>query len=552
MKNVVLVAGKATNSIKERWEKSNKVTVVKTFDFTDDLLEDLFDNGGSDYLDVDSIVLVGTGLLPESTIEGEEQLLNLQSAMNLVKVRSKFYFISKDANLLTMYRNDSSKIHYRYFMSIVFSTVDVRALDDVVMGRFDSQGVCLPDFYKRSEIESLLQIESDSELEEAVVEETPTRELFTEYADSEKNMKELRKAELAEKKKSRKLRNEEKKSKSPGLGFFGKKNKEVKVVEAAPVEEKPVPAPKPKPEPKPKEKPAPAPKKEKVKKEKPVREKTKPVKKDTRLKLNRGVVIVTGDRQSGVSTTVANMAEVYAANGMSVLVLDLDMRRRTQTRLFPGYRDAEVVENRVKNALLVNLVRPDNLIDVHAIVEDNIAVVSLSPDVERVITKFAGRPIDKVFNSTAIMNLLSFSKSLFDVVLVDFPLDVVREVGECLSYSDRVVLCMPNTETHLDNFFETEMEELLLENNVVAHTLMTKAKVVLTKYNANSRIDNREATPELVEDILNSLEDVIYHVDVVGNVSYSEDYVTQFDKGKKIVTFDGEIREEFESFMELL
>ena len=51
----------------------------------------------------------------------------------------------------------------------------------------------------------------------------------------------------------------------------------------------------------------------------------------------RGILAVTGDRQTGVSTSVANLAEMYGNMQYRTLVIDLDYLRRSQGVIFKEF-----------------------------------------------------------------------------------------------------------------------------------------------------------------------------------------------------------------------
>lgn len=502
MLKVIIVAGNLTSSLADNLD-IKEYEVVRMFDTVDLLWSDILSRGSSSYLDIDKIIVIGSGFLTEDVMTMEEQLLNIQSTMEMEDMKSTLYFVIKDADLYKKVQdNQGSYITYRNFNMLIFKEVNIRNFEAVLKGNYDAKGLYHQDFLRKNEIDAKLLESEHMEEEDEVVE--PEIVEFTEYADTEENKKEIRKRELEERRNKR--RNAKKNPTEDGL--LGKILKGGGSSKAE-----------------------------------------MPIKSKGLKDLYRGVIAVTGDRQSGVTTTASNMAQVYANNGYSVLIIDLDINRRMQTIINPNFKEAVELDSRVSQGLLVSLINPTELENVYSVVSNNVAVISIANDVERDIKRFANKPFDKVFSSSNLVTLFSFAKSLFDVVIVDIPWEKLDSVGSCLSYVDRVVLCVPNTAYHLDNILEVELGNLFNREDFVAHNLLSKSKILLTKYNSKSKFGGREMTPKLVNDTLASLEESIYHIEVVGKVSYVDNYEAQFERGNKIVNYDNNIKKDFESFM---
>ena len=534
MINVVLIGGELNDKMGKALDKK-EFNLVRTYEDVERLWEDLLENGGTGFMDVDRVLILPPGMLPSKRYNETDQLLNVQSAFSIEGIRSVLHFMTKDADLFkTMKDGKNDYVMFRNFHMVCFDNLTIKDISTLLKGGFDSQGLSHDDFARRKEIDDSLDRELGKEDE--VVEDVVVREDFDGFADKKEAEKALREAEKLAKEKElaeRKASREERRKTEKSGGFpklFGKKDKS-DVVVAPPI-----------------------PKVEKPKKEKPKKEKAKKssarAKQDVELK--KGIIAVTGDRQSGVSTTVANMAEVHARHGHSVLILDLDVKRRFQTKIFPKFNEAIAIETRVSHGLLVSLLSSHNVEDVAAVVSDNIALLSIADDVDRVIRKFANRPFEQVFSAGNLVNLLSFAKSMFDVVLVDLPFENLKRVGNMLSYVDNVVLCVPNTMYHIDNLLEIEADELALLDEVVMRTLLTKSKIVLTKFNSSSTYEGKQVNEEFVMDTLSLLEDSMYHIEVVGRIPYDENYEGQVGKGKVVVNADSEMRENFESFMGMI
>lgn len=527
MVNVVLVGGELNAKLSPAFKKA-ELNVVKTYDVVKDLWTDLISNGGVSFYDIDRVLILPTGLLTDDQMPVYDQLLNLQSAFIISGVSSILHFPTKDADVYRKIEMERDVlITYQNIHVTAFEELNINMLISLLKGTLDSVGLKHVDFLKVTNVDNELDriLEETEEKKPEKVE----RETFEGYTDAKKVAELDREAqrlakekEIEERKASRlEKRNKEKASKGGIGGLFGKKNGAAETS-----------APKPK----------------------PVREKKSKSPKISKkeVTLYKGIITVTGDRQSGVSTTVSNMAEVYAKNGNSVLIVDLDTKRRFQTKIYPEFYDAIALENRVMNGLLASLINTSNVEDVAAVVSDNVALLSISDEVDRVIHKFANRPFDTVFSAQNLVNLLSYAKSMFDVVLVDLPFEKLHSVGNLLSYVDKSILCIPNTMYHIDNLLEIEVDELLLVDEIVTRTLLSKSKILLTKYNENSKFEGKEVTEEFVMDTLSLLDDSQYHLEVIGRIPYIDDYESQVGKGKPVVSRDLELRNHFEEFMSMI
>jgi succinoglycan biosynthesis transport protein ExoP len=126
--------------------------------------------------------------------------------------------------------------------------------------------------------------------------------------------------------------------------------------------------------------------------------------------------VISGGAGEGKSTTVCNLAGAWAAAGQRVLIVDADMRRPSQHRLFE-------VDNRVGlgnylkgNALLDEIVSPTTISDLYLIPAGPTSV-----------------DVSSLLNSPAMSHLIAVAKERFDVVIFDCP--------PLLGVSDASIIC---------------------------------------------------------------------------------------------------------------
>jgi succinoglycan biosynthesis transport protein ExoP len=124
-----------------------------------------------------------------------------------------------------------------------------------------------------------------------------------------------------------------------------------------------------------------------------------------RKKLNASTLsIVSGGAQEGKSTTACNLATSWAKSGLRILVVDADMRRPSQHRLFG-------VENRLG---LGNYLKGEATLD-QVIHPTSVSNLSLTP------AGSAATDVVSLLHSETMEHLVEVAKERFDVVIFDSP-----------------------------------------------------------------------------------------------------------------------------------
>src|SRR5690606_2389930 len=128
--------------------------------------------------------------------------------------------------------------------------------------------------------------------------------------------------------------------------------------------------------------------------------------------------------------------------------------------------------------------------------------------------------IEHFYHSGKLIGLLSVLRNHFNVVLLDFPLDVMGDLEEAILHIDTFAICVPNNLPSIISLLRNV--EVTLDRERAAY-LNAKSKVVVTKYNDRSRFRNEMFTPNRVSDVLASgLSDCFpYEMKVAGFVPYS-------------------------------
>lgn len=525
MINVALVGGKVTDSLTTSI-KDKDINVVKKIDKISDLWEDITENS-SEYEYIDKIIVIPSSFLPITEMIYIEQILNLQSFILMNDLRCNLYFAIKDTDLYESIKEEGEEaLIYRNTNILLFKELIIKNFKDLIFGKYDAKGLYHPDFLRKDEIDAQLDNSyNEEELSYEEVKKETNREIVDSYLENDEELqKELKERERDDR------RNRGRKER-PAKPEKVKPNRENKKSGSSGTSSSPI---------------------NQVDDLSSFNSNKKRNSGKRENVIFRGILAVTGDRQSGVSTTVANLAEMYGSLKYRTLVIDLDYLRRSQGVLFKEFDEGIQLEPRVANGLLVSLANPKNLEEVVSVVSKNVSVLGISNESDKFITKFANRPFEQLYASTNLINLLSFAKSLYDIVIIDVPFKELEKIGSFLTYVDRVLICSGNSENCLNNLFEVEIEQLFNKNALVGQTLVSKSKLILTKYNKNSKIYNREANIQLVQEILYDIDDHNYHLEVIGLVPLSFDFERQFDSNKRIVKMNNTYENLFMDIIELI
>ncbi len=248
-------------------------------------------------------------------------------------------------------------------------------------------------------------------------------------------------------------------------------------------------------------------------------------------KLSRGisrVVAITGHRGAGLTSTVVNIASEAKKRGLNVIVLDMDIEYRSMNMYFSSFHEYTKRDEDINASLIRMLAKPHDYSTTGFNLKDNLWLASLGYD-------FADQKlIHQFYTTTKLVGLLSMLRNNFNLILLDIPLDLLKVFKESLIHFDVFGLCIPN---NLYSVLSTLRNvDVALDREQVDY-LYAKSKVVVTKYNDQSRFQNEIFTPERVSEILGSgLHDsLLYELKVAGHVPYSHSFDIQIETDVPLV-----------------
>lgn len=248
-------------------------------------------------------------------------------------------------------------------------------------------------------------------------------------------------------------------------------------------------------------------------------------------RISRGisrVVAVTGHRGSGVTSTAVNLASEAGRRGLSALIVDLDIDYRSTNMYFGKFHERTKRDEDINASLIRTLARPQDYTSTAFSIRENVWLTGLGYEFND------PKLIGQFVTEARLTGLLSLLRNRFNLIVLDLPLDLLREYLEIMIHIDSFGLCVPNDLYSVLSTLRNVENSLPKEQAVY---LNAKSKLVVTKYNDRSRFQGESFTPEAVSRVLTSglMEDFTYEMKVAGYVPYSSDFDSQIESDVPLV-----------------
>ncbi|TCK90639.1 cellulose biosynthesis protein BcsQ [Natranaerovirga hydrolytica] len=252
--------------------------------------------------------------------------------------------------------------------------------------------------------------------------------------------------------------------------------------------------------------------------------------------ISRGIskiIAVTGHRGAGLTSTAINLATEANKRGLSSFIIDMDIDYRSTNMYYSTFHNQTQKEEEMNASLIRVLARPQDYSIMAHNIKDNLWLTSLGYDFqdEKLIQQF--------YNSNKLIGLLSVLKNKFNLVILDMPMDLFKYFEETLMYIDVFGLCINN---NLYSILSTLRNlDVVLEPKNISY-INAKSKVIVTKYNDQSRFKNEIFVPNQVCEILTSglNESFLYDVKLAGYIPYSSGFDSQIETDIPIVNTNKE------------
>ncbi|WP_026478100.1 nucleotide-binding protein [Alkaliphilus transvaalensis] len=253
-------------------------------------------------------------------------------------------------------------------------------------------------------------------------------------------------------------------------------------------------------------------------------------------KISKGisrVVAITGHRGMGLTSTVVNVAYEANKRGLSTIIVDLDIDYRSTNMYFNGFYEFSQEDEDISASLIRTLAKPQDYQTTAYQVKDDLWLTSLSYQFDD------KRLIQQLYSCNRLIGLISVLRQKFNLVIVDLPMDLLKEFQEALIHIDVFGLCVPN---NLHGIFNTLKNiENVLDDQQITY-LNAKTKVIVTKYNDRAKFQGEIFTAEKVCEVLTSDLSENFNIDtpLAGFVPYSPNFDEQIESDIPIVNSTGE------------
>lgn len=252
---------------------------------------------------------------------------------------------------------------------------------------------------------------------------------------------------------------------------------------------------------------------------------------EDKLASDEGIISFIGANNSGCSGLVANVADMYAMVGRKVLVVDLDINKRTQTLYFKNYERA-VREHKGISSSLLKVAQGGEIENAAVSVTSRVDVLSVSRD----------DVVDEAWADTVGAELGTFladAKEVYDVVLIDIPLRNLGYYARYLGVVDKNVFVVENTMLAIEDFFAITLAKFYSKDKLMLGELISKSSVILNKYKRGRRDEEGyELTHKRVKKMLESAGSPYDKMMVAGEIPYYENWEEQFFTGVRYIWKD--------------
>ena len=240
------------------------------------------------------------------------------------------------------------------------------------------------------------------------------------------------------------------------------------------------------------------------------------------------VIAITGYRGSGVTSSVVNLASLAAKQGFNTIIVDMDIDYRKTNMYFNSFYEKTKKDEQINNSLIRTLAKPQDYMTTAFNIKDNLWLTSLGYDFCDV------KLIDKFYNSLKLISMISVLRNKFNLVILDIPLDLLKNFKEALIYIDVFGFCVSNNLYSVLSSIKNI--EMVFEREYMSY-INIKSKLIITKYNNRARIHEKIFTQEKVSELitLGLNEYFTSQISSVGTVPYSQEFDLQIVRDSPII-----------------
>lgn len=294
------------------------------------------------------------------------------------------------------------------------------------------------------------------------------------------------------------------------------------VFQAPPLIPTPIPSTAPKPEP---QQVFQAPKQGKIHAPKPAKAKSTYV--DIFQKRTK-IILCTGDRRTGTSTLVSNLAQQATNDGLAVLVMDLDFERKGQAINFPFQADEN--DTQLAFSLFRAASAPTNLAEYVIHLEDGLDFIGTAISVSEVTN------IHKAVTDDILKQMLSSALSAYDLIFIDCPFEYLKEYSSLVAMAHIILHSMGTDYRAILNTLNALTPDDF-ENDMTYNLYLSKVMLILNNF-VSHFWNSTEVNEKTIISYMCTLtgEDFYRNIDVLGRVPAFPDYDRYMDAGALFVS----------------
>lgn len=240
------------------------------------------------------------------------------------------------------------------------------------------------------------------------------------------------------------------------------------------------------------------------------------------------IILCTGERRSGVSTAMSNMAQQAVNDGLAVLVVDLDFERRGQAINFPF--QADETDTQLAFSLFRAASAPMNLPSCVVHLEDGLDFLGTALAVSAVTS------VEAALTDEALKQILSTALAAYDLIFVDCPYPSLRKYQSLIAMSNIAIHSVMTDYRSIVNTLNAITPDDF--DSVMDYNLyLSKVMFLLNNFTShfwNSTELNEKTLLSYMADLTG--EDFYKDIAVLGRIPHMDDYDEYMDSGALFVS----------------
>ena len=252
-----------------------------------------------------------------------------------------------------------------------------------------------------------------------------------------------------------------------------------------------------------------------------------------KLETDKGVLSITSFGNNGASSIVANMADVFAVSDKSVLIIDLDVNKKTQTSAyFTNYLSQAKSHYGFEDGL-IKCLEGGSLHQNAVEISSRISILGLPENY----------PV-QMEHYESILDGLDFiideAKTLYDIVLIDVPEHMaVKYFSHIATEIDKNIFILDNKFHTFNQFVSNYLPNLQRNLGDNFMNLVLNSDIILNKYSRdNLDLDGKESSSLILNKMLQNVGYPFDRINIVGELPYYTDWDKQFSENLRYVWSD--------------